>query len=231
MAEPTSKSEIKSGLQQAQRAYIDQVARKLHLTVTEIARMGDIHPSTLTRFQNKPGYKGTLSPLTISMIAERSGVPAPQEAMAKPLTSQARVQQVFRFAGGPGNGLSDVEATPYEARPGDYFGPLVKAALAGRNHASPWTLKSRALEEEGYMPGDLLIVDLNAIAQPGDVVCAQIYDWERPNGTRTVFRLFQPPYLIGAGREEGARMPHLVDGRNVVVKGVVESSLRRRRAA
>jgi hypothetical protein len=33
-------------------------------------------------------------------------------------------------------------------------------------------LKSMALAEEGYLPGDVAIVDLRGKSQPGDVVCA-----------------------------------------------------------
>ncbi len=213
----------KERLRAAQLAYLDEVERRTNLTPTEIARLAEGDPSTLTRFKNKPGYNGTLSGQIIEKIEARTGVPAPIDA--RPKQPQA-VQQAVRT--GTHGGLSEQEGELYQAPVGDPMAALVTAAVAGRVHVVPWTLHSRALEEEGYFPGDILIVDLNATPQSGDVVCAQLYDFERGASARTVFRLYHPPFLVGAGREEGARIPQLIDG-SVGMKGVVELSIRRPR--
>lgn len=218
------KADIKSELIQAQRDYLDEVMRQTGLTLTEIAVRANAHHSTLTRFRNRPDHKGALAPTTINMIAERTGVPAPDSAGGYPPSRSAMARAL---AARPA-GLSDNEAEPYDATSPGASESIVAAAIRGRLHVVLWRLQSRALEDEGYMPGDILLVDLNAQPRAGDIVCAQIYDLRRQNGTRTVFRLYHPPYLVGAGREEGARKPHLVDGNTVVVKGVVEASFRLR---
>lgn len=101
------------------------------------------------------------------------------------------------------------------------------AALVGNDPArAPWVLKSRALEVEGFRPGDVLVVDLNASAQAGDVVCAQIYDWQNHAATQTVFRVYEAPFLISAGYDRSDRKPRLVDGETVVIKGVVTGMVR-----
>lgn len=213
----------KEKLRAAQLAYLDDVEEQTKLTPTEIARAIESDPSTLTRFKNKAGHNGTLSDAIIDKIGSRFGIYAPPEARKKsaPVTMEARPS-------GPAFGLSDLEAEPYQAPKGDRMANLVTAAVAGRVHVVPWLLRSRALEDEGYLPGDVLIVDLNADPDPGDIVCAQLYDFERAGGTRTVFRLYHPPFLVGAGKEEGARIPQLIDG-TVGLKGVVEVVIRAKR--
>ncbi|MGH6907913.1 MAG: hypothetical protein ACREDX_08660, partial [Aestuariivirga sp.] len=90
-----------------------------------------------------------------------------------------------------------------------------------------WTLNSRALEGAGYRPGDILLVALDETPAAGDVVCAQIYDWVKAKA-ETVFRIFQPPYLVAATSDPQLMRPHLVDDAAVAIKGVVLQSLRGR---
>jgi SOS-response transcriptional repressor LexA len=101
------------------------------------------------------------------------------------------------------------------------------ALAQGHGNLDPWTLKSRALESAGYLPGDILLVALGETPVAGDIVCAQIYDWNAGKA-QTVFRLFQPPYLIAATTEASLLRPHVVDDEKVVIKGVVMNSLRGR---
>ncbi len=213
----------KEKLRAAQLAYLDEVEERTRLTPTEIARAIESDASTLTRFKNKAGYNGTLSDAVIDKIGARFGIYASPEARSKPAPAFVEASHIVPF-----HGFHDVEAEPFQAPKGDKMAALVTAAVAGRVHVVPWLLRSRALEDEGYLPGDVLIVDLNAEPQAGDVVCAQLYDFERPAQTNTVFRLYHPPFLVGAGREEGARVPRLIDA-SVGLKGVVEVAIRGRR--
>jgi SOS-response transcriptional repressor LexA len=89
-------------------------------------------------------------------------------------------------------------------------------------------LRSRSLESAGYMPGDILMVDLNGRPEPGDVVCAQIYD--RSGKAETIFRIYEHPFLVAATLDGRLMKPHLVDNDRVVIRGVVIASLRERRA-
>lgn len=213
----------KDRLRAAQLAYLGEVEERTNLSPTEIARLIESDPSTLTRFKNKAGYNGVLSDTIIERIDLKTGIHAPPEARRKGGLPPS-LPQTLGLAGA----LAEPEAEPYIAPKGDNMAHLVTAAVSGRVHVVPWTLRSRALEDEGYLPGDILIVDLNAEAEAGDIVCAQLYDFERPGSTRTVFRLYHPPFLVGAGREEGARVPQLIDG-SVGLKGVVEVAIRPRR--
>jgi len=203
----------KEKLRAAQLAYLDEVEERTGLTPTEIARAIESDASTLTRFKNKAGYNGTLSDAVIDKIGLRFGLYAPPEARSKAAPAVLEPRHVVPFQGVP-----NAEASPFQAPKGGVMAALVTAAVAGRVHVAPWLLHSRALEEEGYLPGDVLIVDLHAEPRAGDIVCAQT-----PVGT--VFRLYHPPFLVGAGRDEGARIPQLVDG-SISLKGVVEVSIR-----
>jgi len=210
----TAKSDAVRALRDAQRRYLEIVRARTGLSYSEIGRRSHVSPSTITRFVNAPDYEGTLATLTISQIAEASGVPATAAALGTSL-----------------DGVAEGEAEPYVAAPG---GSAIEQALEalrrGRNGADPWVLRTRAIEDAGYLPGDLVIVDLNATAVAGDAVCAQVYDWDKMRA-ETVFRIFEEPYLVGASRDPVFRKPMLVDNKSVVIKGVLTDLLRPRRAA
>lgn len=210
------KSDAARALRDAQKRYLELVRSRTGLSLSEISRRANVSPSTVTRFMNAADYQGTLATLTISQIAEATGVPAAAAAMGG-------------VAGG--EAFAEGEAEPYVA--GEQVGAVDRALAAlrlGRNAADPWVLRTRALEDAGYLPGDLVIVDLNAVPAAGDPVCAQVYDWEKMRA-ETVFRLYEEPYLVGASRDPAFRKPMLVDGKSVVIKGVLTDLLRPRRAA
>ena len=69
------------------------------------------------------------------------------------------------------------------------------------------------------------MVALGETPLSGDVVCAQIYDWS--NGrAETVFRIFEPPYLLAASADPQFLRPFVVDDDKVQVKGVVIHTIR-----
>lgn len=214
-------------LREAQRAWLEEIERQLEITPTEIARLADVAAATVTRLRYKENYNGTLSAAIVDRIAQGTGIAAPEAARPKryqrPLLGDQPVASDL-----PRAGLSDQEAELYTAPMGDPMARLVTAAVDGRAHVVPWTLRTRSLEDEDVVPGDILIVDLNARPEAGDIICAQLYDFERPGATKTVFRLYHPPFLVGAGKEEGARVPQLIDDK-VGLKGVVELVIRRTR--
>jgi transcriptional regulator with XRE-family HTH domain len=78
----------------------------------------------------------------------------------------------------------------------------------------------RALEGLGYLPGDIVIVDLDRKPAPGDVVCAQVYDLGRSE-PETVMRIYEPPVLVAASFDEQLRRPLMVDDARVKIEGVV----------
>lgn len=191
-----------------QRAWLVKVLAQTNEAPTGLAMRAGLAPTTLTRFLNNPQHATALSARTISAVENATGV---------------------RFRGGsPLAQLRESEAEPFQHGPDTSpVARMVEAATGRANGVDPWRLKSRAIEAAGYLPGDILIVDLNADPSPGDVVCAQIYEWGRGQA-ETVFRVYEPPALVSATADATLRKPYIVDGDRVVIKGVVIAAVRPR---
>lgn len=99
----------------------------------------------------------------------------------------------------------------------------------GSNGYEARVLNSRALECAGYLPGDVLIIDRNTEAKPGDIVCARIFNWQG-TGSELVFRVWEPPFLQAATFDPTLRQIFTVDNDRVLIEGVVVFSVRRRMA-
>lgn len=200
----------KKGIQLRQRAWLKEIVNQSGETLLQVALKSGVSASTLSRVANSETYDGVLSAVTIERITEAYQVAGPDDYGAP------RRQGLL--------GFSEAERYVPAANDGD-IAPLVQALLGTRPGADAWRLKTEALEEVGYLPGDIVIVDLNAQPAPQDVVCAQVYDW-RGGGAQTIWRVFDPPYLIGAARDRTAYKPLAVDNQQVVIKGVVEKMVR-----
>ncbi|MFZ1965018.1 MAG: hypothetical protein WAU78_16410 [Roseiarcus sp.] len=72
-----------------------------------------------------------------------------------------------------------------------------------------------------------MIVDLNAEPLPGDVVCAQLYNWARSDA-QTMFRLWEPPYLMPSTLDPALRRIFVVDNDTTMIRGVVIATVRPR---
>jgi len=193
-----------------QRAYLASVMERTGWNQTELAQRAGLDPSTLSRFLNGGREGHALRQATIRKIAAASGLSASGEVMAP-----------------AAQGFAENEASPLEVGERSPLNAIIAALGQGRLNIDPWTLQSRALESAGYRPGDVLLVALDEIPALGDVVCAQIYDWTKGRA-ETVFRIFQPPYLIAATSDSRLMRPHLVDDGAVTIKGVVLHSMRGR---
>lgn len=86
-------------------------------------------------------------------------------------------------------------------------------------HADTMLVSGRALELEGYLPGDRILVDMKCTPQPGDPVVAQIYDAKRASGP-TVLRIFKPPLLLVRSTQTRYE-PCLLSDNHVGVRGVI----------
>jgi transcriptional regulator with XRE-family HTH domain len=161
-----------------------------------------------------------LSPSTLSRLLK--GISAPN---ASTITKLQKYSGISFFGGGPSapltfRGLAE-DAVPFDAKSADpAVSAAIKALIGGRKAADPWTMRTRALERIGYLPGDIVIVDLGRLPEAGDAVCAQVYDWRRA-AAETVMRVYEPPYLVAASLDEGLRRPLVVDNDQVVIKGVL----------
>lgn len=214
MAAKPSRSEFQDAARKTQCDWLLSLKAKTGLSMTEISRRAGLHPGTLNRFLNDDERGATLHAQTITAVANAVGMAPPGGS-----TFGGETPAVLR-------GLRESDAEPYAATSGDPRAEAVKALLAGKAARVPWEMRSRALEMEGYKPGDVLIVDLNEPARPGDVVCAQIYDWQNHAATQTVFRVYEAPFLVSGSFERTDRRPRLVDGETVVIKGVVTDMVR-----
>ena len=195
-----------------QIAWVQAVLEHKKWRASRLASEAGINHSTLSKFLNDPLNVAQLNTLTIEKIAAVGGIP-PYETRKLP----------------PAPGFSETEAEMYDGGDADFLvRDAVNAIKGSKNHIIPWVLRSRALEFGGYIPGDILFVDLNAAPQSGDIVCAQVYD--RYGRAETVFRLFEHPFLAALSADENLRRPILLDDR-AQVRGVVAATLRPRKAA
>lgn len=97
----------------------------------------------------------------------------------------------------------------------------------GRPGLDCWVVRSDALVLSGYRRGDTLLVDTNAadLCRKGDTVIAQLYAW-KSGSADTVLRLYEPPVIIGMVPGGSGFAVHVVDSKNVVIKGRVIASWR-----
>ena len=189
------------------REYVRLVVRTSGMSPTRLAKELDIAPSTFTRLLNAPeDSTATLHARTLRKLQDYSGIP--------PLFGDDSTIPVGI------RGLRE-DAVPFDAKGADpALSSALKALIGGRKAADPWTIRTRALERIGILPGDIVIVDLGRKPEAGDAVCAQVYDWRRGTA-ETVMRLYEPPYLVAASLDEGLRRPLVVDDEQVIIKGVV----------
>ena len=127
------------------------------------------------------------------------------------------------------SGFAESEAQPLQVAAQSQLAQIVDVLSRNRTNVDPWILKGRALEGAGYRPGDVVMVALGETPLSGDVVCAQIYDWSSGRA-ETVFRIFQPPYLVAASPDPQFLRPYVVDDDKVHIKGVVIHTVRQRNA-
>jgi hypothetical protein len=193
-----------------QRAWLKKVIAQTGLAPTALAVSSGLAVTTLTRFLNDPDHGSALSARTIGAIERTTGVRFGDEP--RPLS------------------LREPETEPYNYEQGDpQLTAILRQVLGTANGVDCMILRSRALESSSLVPGDILIVDMNKQPIGGDVVCAQVYDWPRGRA-ETVFRIWEPPYLVAATMDPRLRRPYAVDNENVVIKGVMIASLRPRMA-
>ena len=181
------------------QAWLRAVLLHLGWTGTELARRMGKPPSTINRFLNDPDATHNLSVRTLKEVEAKTGFPP----LKYPEAMRAR-------------GFTESDAAPF------------RALADARPGVDPWLLKSQALDAIGFLPGDVLIVSLNEKPRAGDVVCAQVYDWGKGRA-ETIFRVYEPPYLMAATTAKELLRPHVVDDERVVIKGVMLQSLRPRR--
>lgn len=191
-----------------QQAWIKAVASELGMSISALAKLARLVPSTLNKFMNDPDHEGLLKDITLVKISEASNIP------------------ILKFPGRP-TGFSENEAIPFVMKSGqwpDHIERAIGDLMQDKPGRDAWVVKSRSLDQEGVLPGDILIVDLNMEPTPGSTVCAQLYDLSADRA-ETAFRKFHPPYLL-SNSSRGLNKPMLVDNDTVKIMGVVDGLIR-----
>jgi len=205
LAEASLPTEQKETEPERLRTWLRDVMQATGLKATPLAQKAGLAPSTIIRALDPDG-PGYMSTRTIEKIVETFGVPPPGGSTTRPRG----------FAEGEVEQLKDAPSFA-DPRP-----------TAGRG---VWRINSRALDLSGYVPGDIVLADASVEPQPFDVVCAQVYNFER-GSAETVLRVFDPPYLVTHSSDPACyRKPLLVDNERVVIWGTVIRTVRERSAA
>jgi transcriptional regulator with XRE-family HTH domain len=191
--------------------WLAHVASQTGLSFQQIAERANISPTTITRFIGDKSGQRTITSGTLEKISQAVGF--------KPL----------EYKQSPFGAFAEAEAIPYESMdaPNDWLDKTVRDMCTAVQSRDPWVLRTNALDLLGYNKGDTVIVDLSIQPNDGDIVCAQIYDWQRETA-ETVFRLYRKPWLMTHSSMMAPLQPRLVDDENVAIKGVVEAVLRPR---
>lgn len=193
--------------------WVNAILSKKNWRPNRLATEARLDPSALSRFLKDPTGKRKLNSYTIEKIEAASGVPA------------------FETEFQPENARRNIAVGDAEPLEGVHAGPLDRAIRAIKQDANAidaWILRTRCLENAGFLPGDVLMIDMNAKPKRGDIVVAQVYD--RNGQAETVIRMYEHPFLITATMDQQLLTPILID-KNVVVRGTLLTSLRERRAA
>lgn len=184
------------------REYLRQLLERTRMKPTPLAKAVGLSASTLTRVLNE-GHTGTFRADTFSKLQEYVRVHFGGDTSA-PLALRGFAEDAVQF---------DAESAD----------PAVSAAVAaligGREAVVAWTISSRALECRGYLPDDIVIVDLGREPAAGDIVWAQVSSSGLSNA-EMVMRIYQPPVLASATLDPKLQLPIVVDAR-VTIKGVV----------
>lgn len=193
----------------ALRAWVKEGIAAKGVSPTKAAKEAGISVSALTKFLNNTDYKYTLNTRNIAKLERYFGRAAPRTATAA-------------------HTRPDLEALLLDQEMVSISQSLALEALIGRRlNVEKWRIEGTPLQAVGVMPGDIVLVDLDEPPLAGDIVCAEIH--ERGN-VRTVFRLYQKPYLVPATFDAAIQMPIVVDDRNVIVRGVVTDRIAKRRS-
>jgi transcriptional regulator with XRE-family HTH domain len=181
------------------------------LSIRQLAIGSKVDPSTLSRFLNNEEVEHDLSRATVSKIEHYTGIKFGAHTDGRaPLIAREPEASAYNL---------DVKGNDKR------IDEAVRYMLQSQPGLDPWVLKTRALELAGYLPGDVVLVDLNAEPEDGDAVVAQHYDLQ----TETIFRLYQKPYLVAAAVDRVPRAPLVVDDRRVLIRGVVIGMFRQRK--
>ncbi|MEM7741417.1 MAG: hypothetical protein AAF225_11525 [Pseudomonadota bacterium] len=183
---------------ESQSEMIKDLMMRMELSANQIASAAGLQPSTLYRFLD-PGSDTELRAHTEGKI---------RAAFALPRLTQS--------------GFCEPEAVPIESGPS-----LPDPETLATESLGLFRIQSRSMEAADILPGDVITVALNQEPKPHDIVCAQIFD-PVTGEAETLFRWFEPPFLVAGSAAAHLRKPLLIDDNTVVVRGPAVSLFRQR---
>lgn len=192
-----------------QLAWLQAIYDETGWNQSGLAKRAGISHATLSKFRNDADAVAVLDTSSVAKIAAVSPIPHYE-------AQQSTYPEGFHEG--------EAEELGAEAHDGP-MGRAITAMRYGAQALDPWVMRSRVLENIGYLPGDVLMVDLSVLPNEGDVVCAQISD--RRGNVETAFRVYHRPYLVAASGDKRFLKPLLIDD-HVQIMGVVVASLRPR---
>ena len=186
------------------RQYVLWLMEHMRMNQAALAKAAGVQPSTLSRVLKKDSTV-TLHARTLNKLEKVSGI---------------LLSAVIDTPSAPApRGLAE-DAVPFDAESADpAVSAAIRALIGSREAADSRTIRTRALEGLGYLPGDIVIVDLDRKPARGDVVCAQVHESGRGE-PETVMRIYQPPVLLAATFDPQQRL-FWVDDPRVKIEGVV----------
>lgn len=101
--------------------------------------------------------------------------------------------------------------------------------LDAETHRQFWRVNDRALELEGYLPGDIIVTDPDVVPATGDIVCAQLISTTKE--TETVLRLYEAPYLLTRSMDRAVDPAPILVDRNVTILGTAVALTREMKRA
>lgn len=191
--------------------WLRAVAAHLNVSPSALALASGVAASTLTRYLNDESNTVGISQSTLEKIEEYSGI------------------SVFQMPGQRARGLSEPDAEPYDLNGHNdgWLQTAITAACHGNNNVFPFRMRSWALDQCGVIPGDILIIDMSGKPRQGDIVCAQVTDWQT-GSAETIMRIYEAPYLLAQSAKLGIQRPIVVDEERVAIRGVMMGSMRAR---
>ncbi|MGL4397619.1 MAG: hypothetical protein ACRCS9_13850 [Hyphomicrobium sp.] len=194
----------------AVKVWLEAAIKYSGLRPTPFAKKVGLSASTVVRALD-PENPTELDSRSITKIVENLGIPGPYTDRS----------------GTPsrGPGFAEDELGVPDSQPPTFAGEPLTPNQYVRE------IRTRALELEGYPPGALALFDMSMGPRAGDAVAANIYNLQR-GSAETVFRLYDPPYLISRSTDRSVQAkPQLVDNERVKIMAVVTKTLLIRGAA
>lgn len=206
-SEPWGRSVHRSdNLRENIRDWLERLEKRHGVSRRQLAVRAGISPTTIYRAMETDG-QFVMSTSKLAQVAQAFGSEMPSGLTMEP--------------GQPPQGFGEDTVAPYEGEPPDNL-PAIG------NHQELMTVAGLALDLAGYRPGDVVVVDMSVEPEPGDVVCAMVYSFERGSVEKQL-RVYYPPYLVT--RSSDARVdgrPLYVDGERVALCGTVVRMIRER---